>query len=154
KGFEEFLVFPGQIFSIGSTNFTCRQTTSAPSSTEGDTIIGNVPNFQSSASLAALRQARYTDADKRIEILASLPELIRFSPSEQELESKVAEVLVAGVANADIAGVVRLTSGEDAAEPEVEVRASAQRANLRAGAVVLEPSRRLVHAAVQRRQAV
>ncbi len=154
QGFEEFLVLPGQIFSIGSTSFTCRQTTSAPSSTEGNTIIANVPNFQSSASLAALRQARYTDADKRIEILASLPELIRFSPSEQELESKVAEVLVAGVANADIAGVVRLTSGEDAAEPEVEVRASAQRANLRAGAVVLEPSRRLVHAAVQRRQAV
>jgi serine phosphatase RsbU (regulator of sigma subunit) len=153
QGFEEFLVLPGQIFSIGSTSFTCRQTTSAPSSTEGDTI-GKVPNFQSSASLAALRQARYTDADKRIEILASLPELIRFSPSEQELESKVAEVLVAGVANADIAGVVRLTSGEDAAEPEVEVRASAQRANLRAGAVGLEPSRRLVHAAVQRRQAV
>jgi serine phosphatase RsbU (regulator of sigma subunit) len=152
QGFEEFLVLPGQIFSIGATHFTCRQTTAGPGSTQSD-ILGNVPNFQSSASLAALRQARYTDADKRIEILASLPELIRFSPSEQELESKVAEVLVAGVANADIAGVVRLTSGEDAAEPVVEVRASAQRADLRAG-TVLEPSRRLVHAAVQRRQAV
>jgi serine phosphatase RsbU (regulator of sigma subunit) len=154
QGFEEFLASPGQIIFIGSTSFTCRKITSAPSSTEGDTIIGNVPDFQSSASLAALRQARYTDADTRIEILASLPELIRFSPSEQELESKVAEVLVAGVANADVAGVVRLTSAEGATEPEVEVRASAQRANLRAGDVVLEPSRRLVHAAVQRRQAV
>ena len=153
QGFEEFLVLPGQIFSIGSTSFTCRQTTSALSSTDSNTVIGNMPDFQSSATLAALRQARYTDADKRIEILASLPELIRFSPSEQELESKVAEVLVAGVANADVAGVVRLTSGEGAAEPEVEVRASAQRADLRAG-TVLEPSRRLVHAAVQRRKAV
>jgi serine phosphatase RsbU (regulator of sigma subunit) len=154
QGFEEFLISPGQIFSIGATSFTCRQTPSAPSSIEGATILGNLPNFQSSASLAALRQARYADADKRIEVLASLPELIRFSPSEQELECKVADVLVAGVINADIAGVVRLKVGEDTAEPEVEVRAMAQRANRGAGAVVPAPSRRLVHAAVQRRQAV
>src|SRR5262249_45586668 len=56
-----------------------------------------------------------------------------------------------GVANAAVAGVVRLTSGEGH-ELEVEVRASATRDRLSRDR--LEPSRRLVQAAVQRRQAV
>src|SRR3954454_3820372 len=117
QGFEEFLVSPGQSFSIGSTTFTVSEEDAGRPS----------PNFQSSATLASLHQARYTDPDKRIEILASLPELIRFSPSDKELETRVAEVLVQGVAHAVVAGVVRLTTAEGA-EPEVEVRASATRA--------------------------
>jgi len=157
QGFEEFVVLPGQVFSIGATSFTV-QTDIQPAAPGGRSREANEdikdPDFQSTSTLAALRQVRYTDADRRIEILASLPELIRFSPSDQELESRVAEVLVQGIATADVAGVVRLTSGEGA-EPEVEVRASATRqVRGRKVSSLLKPSRRLVQAAVHGRQAV
>src|SRR5262245_61300672 len=64
QGFEEFVVLPGQVFSIGTTSFTV-QTDSQPAAPGGRSREANEdikdPDFQSTSTLAALRQVRYTD---------------------------------------------------------------------------------------------
>jgi adenylate cyclase len=138
QGLAEFEVAPGQVFAIGATVFML----------EDHGPPRDKPDYQLTVSQEQLRQAPYTDADKRIEVLAALPELIRFSPSDAELEARVAEVLVQGALAADVAGVVRL--GEGDGEPEVQVVATASRF---AGGR-LAPSRGLVLDALRRRQGV
>ena len=68
-----------------------------------------------------LRKVRFVDADQRMETLAALPEIIRYSPSEEELEQRVVRVLLEGIVAAQVAAIVTCLS-DDAAEPKVSVR--------------------------------
>ncbi len=138
QGFDAFSVAPGETFVIGNTAFTVE---------DGEAK----PNAQLTVSQQTLRQIKYIDADERIEVLASLPEVIRLSSSDQELEGRVAEVLLRGIPRAGATAIVRLHPGEASCEPEVEVRALATRDQLRER---VRPSRRLIADAVKRRQSV
>ena len=61
---------------------------------------------------AQLRQARYRDADRRIEVLSRVPEIISSSSSDEEMCVRVVNVLMQGIQQAGfIAIVADLSSG-------------------------------------------
>jgi adenylate cyclase len=151
QGFAEFAVSPGEMFVIGETSFTiedaaapgpggAKQAPAEPDSPQ--------PDLEMTCSRGELRAVKYADANERIEVLAALPEVIRFSPGDADLESRVVDVLLRGIPRAEAAAIVRLkpvVSGE----PELEVRAAVGQDR---GPAPLEPSRRLVLDAVRRRR--
>src|SRR5205823_2817918 len=94
---QEFAVRPGEYFVIGRTTFSLEEDPPPPE--------------ELTLSPEELRSVRYMDADERIEALAKLPTLIRSSPSDQDLESCVLEVLLKGLPRAEAAGIVALGAG-------------------------------------------
>lgn len=90
---------PGQSFVLGSTRFEVQQVTHSDS-----------PRSNSVQQLAIdrqqLNQLRYDDADKRIEVLTSLPAVIRESGVEHDLFVRLANLLLAGIQHAEGVAVV------------------------------------------------
>jgi adenylate cyclase len=143
---DEFTLKPGEWFQIGDTVFTLIDQAARPADAEP----GGADIAEMTYSRQELQAIRFPDADRRIDALAALPELIRLSPSDAQLEEQVAQVLLTGIPGATAAAVVRLAP-DGGPEPAVVVSAAARR---EPGSEV-RPSRRLVHAAVrQRRQSV
>ncbi len=96
----------GQHFVIGTTTF--RVTDDDTPSKSPDSPFEEVMfNRQQ------LRQVRFSDADRRLEVLSSLPEVIRGSRFDSELYIRLVDLLLAGVANAEAASVVKLEGGQD-----------------------------------------
>ncbi len=146
QGFREFAVHVGQAFVVGGTTFTLVE--SAPSSVQADLT----PDAELTCTREELRQFKYVDAGERIDVLAALPMVIRYSPSNEELERRVVEVLLQGMPRAEAAAVVYLKQGREGAGPELQVRVALSRDP---GARPLGPSKRLVADAVAvRRQSV
>ncbi len=139
---EECRLGVGDFFLIGKTRFTLVETASAA------TIDQPSPLSELTCSPEELQAVRYSDAADRIDVLARLPSMIRFSPSEDAFQREAAAALLAGIPRADAAAVVRLdlTGAADAAG--VEVLAVAYRSGQ--PAVRLEPSRRLVQLALRK----
>jgi adenylate cyclase len=136
---EDFCMLPGEHFVIGKTEFV---------------VEASEPTPDETVALAAheLQQVPYVDADVRIEALAVLPGLIRHSPSDEQLESRVIDVLLRGIPRALAAAVVRVTSATAGGELAVQVQVFRGRDVSPEG---FQPSRRLVLEAVeQRRQSV
>jgi adenylate cyclase len=136
---DEFSVGIGEQFVIGHTTFTVRA-----SETEFPT-----PDAELTCSRQELEEVRYTDADERIEVLAALPGIIRYSPSEEELESRVVDVLLRGMPRATAAAVVCLSPQAAADSIAITVRCMARRGN---DTTEFQPSRRLVFEAISRRR--
>jgi adenylate cyclase len=141
---DEFCIAVGEHFVIGRTTF--RLVESEPSG------IGDqrTPDSELTCSPEELRQTRYLDPDERLEALAALPGLVRYSTDETVLERQVLEVLLRGIRRADAAAVVccqRVQSDE----PTIQVRQCRFRHEQPGG---LEPSRRLLLNALDRRQPV
>jgi adenylate cyclase len=140
------------MFVIGETSFTVEEAGvpgpggGKPAPAEADSPQ---PDLEMTCSRGELRAVKYADANERIEILAALPEVIRFSPGDTDLESRVVDVLLRGIPRADAAAIVRLKQAAGDGEPELELRAAADREPLLAP---LEPSRRLVIDAIRRRR--
>jgi adenylate cyclase len=133
---DEFAVHPGEAFRIGNTVFTVIEEEPA----EGPIEV--------SASAKELSKVRFENSDQRIEVLASLPDLIRQSQDENALEKAVADALLRGIPNANSAAIVRLPP-EGASGPfGVIVTACARRGG---NPEAVRPSRRLVHDAIKRR---
>jgi adenylate cyclase len=146
QGFDEFAVGPGEMFVIGETSFTVEEAgTGKPKPADADSPQ---PDLEMTCSRGELRAVKYADANERIEVLAALPEVIRFSPGDADLESRVVDVLLRGIPRAEAAAIVRLQP-VGGTMPEVEVRAAAGRDRQPAP---LEPSRRLVLDAIRRRR--
>jgi adenylate cyclase len=152
QGYDEFAVVPGEMFVIGETSFTVEEAGAAgpgggkPAPAEADSPQ---PDLEMTCSRGELRAVKYADANERIEVLAALPEVIRFSPGDADLESRVVDVLLRGISRAEAAAIVRLKPSAGSGEPELEVRAAADREH---GPAPLEPSRRLVIDAIRRRR--
>jgi adenylate cyclase len=136
--FQEFTVGVGQFFVIGDTHFTVLE--SRPSDDPA-------PHAEVTCSGDDLAQVQYLDPAERLAALARLPEMIRRTPAEGELERAVVQVLLRGIPQTRAAAVVRLRS-EKAADsgPVVEVRAV--QTSLDRDPSAFRPSRRLVQAAV------
>lgn len=104
---ESANVQPGQSFVIGSTRFEFQNVTQT-----------NSPDADSIQQLAIdrkkLQQLRYEDADKRIEVLTSLPAVIRESGVERDLYVRLTSLLLAGIQHADGAAVVEISPGRKA----------------------------------------
>ena len=140
---DEFTVEAGDSFVIGKTIFTLEDENGALHG------FGSVPDIELTCSPEELRQVKYSDAEDRVEVLAALPDLIRQSPSDAELERQVLDVLLRGIPRAGAVAVVHVKGAEPTGD--VDVRA-------RAGRVPelekVPPSRRLVADAMRRRQSV
>jgi adenylate cyclase len=130
---EEFAVAHGESFRIGNTSFVFHNE--------------ELP-IEISVAAKEVRNVRFENADKRIEALAALPEIIRQSPDDARLEHQVVQALLEGIAHADGAAVVRLLSESTEEEIRVAVCSSARRGQP-TGEV--RPSRRLVFEAIRRR---
>jgi adenylate cyclase len=135
----EFWVMPGERFIIGDTTFHLVQTQSPTPTPDYHTIA------ERTCSPQQLREMSYADADKRIEVLSELPEMIRQSPSDHEFEQRIVDVLLKGVPRAHTAALVWMDP--DTATPTSEVRL--QRLGTRESITSTgRISRRLVYSAV------
>ncbi len=130
---------PGEHFVFGKTCFIVTQRDPAePSPVSGRTIE------EVTFTREALQHVHYRDADRRIEVLSHLPEVIWGARSDEELYVRLVNLLLAGIAEADAAGLVEIGTNESVAVLHWDRRHET------AGA--FQPSKRLVIEAVLRRQ--
>lgn len=99
----------GEQFVIGDTIFHVTR--------KGSESLGAVeaPFQEVTFDAQTLRQVRFRDADRQIEVLTSLPDLIWGSRNDEELFYRLTNVLLAGVTHADVVAIVR-NNGDDKAE--------------------------------------
>ena len=99
-------------------------------------------------TMAELAETRYRDADERIELLATLPDVIRRASNDEELFARLVLLLFEGIAIADAAAIVRVVGDEK----NIQVFYWDSR---KATTTELKPSRKLILDAVEdRRQSV
>ncbi len=142
QALDDFTLAVGEQFVIGQTTFMVQETPAArPKELP-------TPHSELTISRQELRQVKFTNAEDRIEVLAALPAMIRTSPSEQELENRVVDVLLRGIPRAEAAAVVRLLPDSADSSPAVQVGA------VKAPSLQddFQPSRRLVYDAIHRRR--
>jgi adenylate cyclase len=132
----------GEFFLIGRTRFTLAET--APLAT----VDLPAPVAELTCSPDELDEVHYSDAADRIEVLAKLPSMIRFSPSEEEFQRQAAAVLLAGIPRADAAAVVWMDPRGSAETAELKLGALSYRAGR--SSAMFQPSRRLVHGALRK----
>jgi len=137
KEVEECELRPGEHFVLGVTCFYFADEQSHLASPAADPV-GEV-----TFSRQALQKVRFRDADKRIEVLAHLPEVIYGARTESETFLRIVNLLLAGITQAEAAAIVQL-EGED----ELRVLHWDRR---RETAGELRPSARLIREAIRRR---
>jgi len=134
---ESAEIGPGEHFVLGQTCFlVAEREHSEPSPPSGRTVeeVAFTPE--------ALEHVRYRDPDRRIEVLAHLPGLIAGAQNDLELNVRLVNLLLAGISQADAAGLVA------AGDEQVEVLHWDRR---RETAGAFRPSKRLVLEAIFRR---
>ncbi len=139
---DDFLLDVGEQFAIGDTVFTLLNL-------ETQSFASATPFTEMTCSAAELRKVMFDDADERIQVLASLPEVIRLSGTDEELERRVVEVLLQGIPSADAAAIVRINPETTSDDQHVEVLTSQRRDG---SPLAIRPSRRLVNEAIRRRR--
>lgn len=100
---EEAVLPAGQSFVVGKTRFEFQNVTQTDSSQ-------NSSMQQLPVDRQKLKQLRYEDADKRIEVLTSLPAVIRESGVDRDLYVRLTSLLLAGIQHADGIAVVEISS--------------------------------------------
>ena len=130
---------PGDVFVIGASRFEVQQVTQSDSP-------GHHQIQQLSIDRQQLQRVRYGDAAKRIEVLTSLPAVIRESGVERDLHIRLASLLLAGVQNADGVAIVGLS---DTMRPRV----FHQEQRFETG-MLMQPSVRLISNAMQQQTTV
>ncbi|MCA9126986.1 MAG: adenylate/guanylate cyclase domain-containing protein [Planctomycetales bacterium] len=104
---DHFLAGVGEHFVIGQTTFTLLdqqvqfEQTKAPAFAE------------QTFSAHLLRQNKYKDADRRIETLGKLPEIIAGAANDKELCVRIVNLLLQGVPQAAFVAILKLRSPED-----------------------------------------
>lgn len=101
--FRHCNVPPGGCFVIGSTTFQL-EVAQATAPTPGNRTVEEV-----TFSRQDLQRVRFRDADKRIEVLTQLPEVIGGSRTESDLYHRLTNLVLAGVPRAEAVAIVRLT---------------------------------------------
>jgi adenylate cyclase len=94
----------GQSFIIGETTFLV-------SRDQASTSPGQRPVEQVTFDRRDLLRVRYRDADKRIDVLSHLPEVIRGTRVDDELYLRLTNLVLTGVPNADAVAIVSEESG-------------------------------------------
>jgi adenylate cyclase len=139
---QECLVRPGEHFVLGETTFQLvdDRLDLSPSASPG-----SQPLEELTFDRRQLERIRFRDADKRIDVLAHLPEVISGARSDTELHLRLANLILAGVQHAEAVAIVELQSGH------VQVRHWDRR---RETAGAIRPSTRLVREALEERRSV
>jgi len=128
----------GTHFVVGKTRFLLAE--SDPSS-HSDDVVDEV-----SFTRAQLERVSYHDADKRIEVLTRLPEVIAGAVSDREMYQRLTGLLLAGIVNADAIAIVERGADGAVQAPWWERRREAGGA--------FRPSGRLVSESLATRQSV
>ena len=99
---DQFQIDVGDHFVIGQTTFSLvdQRIRVLPSSDSAPAVTEHT--FASSH----LRQARYRDADSRIEVLSRLPEIIQGSNTDDELFRRMVNLLIEGIPRATFIAIV------------------------------------------------
>ena len=143
KEVDSFLLKPGEHFVIGQTTFSLTDakafvTMDAPS-----------PISQRTFSPELLRQVPYRNADRRIEILNQLPEVISSAGDVGELLIRMVTTLLAGIPTSSTIGIVELQNdgevSQAASDPIRVIRWD--RRGLDSGD--FQPSERLIRQAIE-----
>jgi adenylate cyclase len=132
----------GQSFVIGNTRFELQQLTL----TDSPGPAGGRPIQQLAIDRRQLQRVRYDDASRRIEVLTSLPAVIRESSVERDLHLRLAGLLLAGIQNADGVAIVGLSEQPAARVYHQELRFD--------GGLPLQPSSRLIASAIQQQKTI
>ena len=101
---SDFYVRPGEHFVIGNTSFMVVSDQAFGSLTAPD------PVRQQTFSADFLEQVQYRDADRRIDVLNRLPEVIAAANNSDDLLIGMVNTLMAGISAATTIGVVQLDS--------------------------------------------
>ena len=139
---ESFLLAPGEHFVIGQTTFSLTAdkafvTMDAPS-----------PISQRTFSPELLKQVPYRNADRRIEILNRLPEVISSAGDVEELLIRMVNTLLAGVPASSTIGIVQLQDPDANAESSDSIRVIQwDRRGLDGGD--FQPSERLIRQSIE-----
>ena len=110
---EEAVLSAGDTFVVGETTFHIGQA-DLHSTTPAD-----VPVEEVIFSRQDLRRIQYRDADKRMDVLTTLPELISGALNEDALCSRLSHLLLTGIRNAEAVAVVEL---DEPLTPQVAAR--------------------------------
>ena len=102
---NDFYVRPGEHFVIGNTSFMVASDQAFGSLSAPD------PIRQQTFSADFLEQVQYRDADRRIDVLNRLPELIAEANNSDELLIGMVNTLMVGISAATTIGVVQLDQG-------------------------------------------
>ena len=113
-----FFVVSGEQFLIGDTTFELHDEITV---SHADMPV---PMGEVELGSAELKQLRFSDADERIEVLSSLPSIIRDAPGDADLEAQVIDVLLRGIPQAHTVGIVCHVDGPP---PVVRLRGWKQR---------------------------
>ncbi len=162
---DEFNIGIGEHFVIGQTTFSLvdqrvrmvSQSDEMPALTEH------------SYAPSQLRQARYRDADRRIEVLSRVPEIISSSTTDEELCARVVNVLMQGIQQASFVAIVGdQTNGEPVVvQPKISVGKGRSSSEVNEFGIRLlhwdsrnlighqfSPSAQLIHQAITTRESV
>lgn len=138
RAVDECGVKPGEHFVIGETSFRLSEAAG------DDPSPGPLPVEELTFDRQELRNIRFSDADKRIEVLTRLPEVIWGARTETELHERLVDMILTGVEHAEAVAIVQ-TDEHDA----VRVLHWDRR---RATAGAFRPSARLVNDALAKRR--
>jgi hypothetical protein len=130
---------PGQSFVIGDSRFELRQVT------QSDSPRGS-GGQQLAIDRRQLQKIRYEDADKRIEVLTSLPTVIRESGVKRDLHIALSGLLLAGIQHADGTAIVSLDDNKKARVLHQERRFEANGH--------LQPSSRMIQNAIDQQKSI
>lgn len=129
---------PGDHFVIGRTRFLLIE--AEASSRSGDVVE------EVTFTRQQLQQVRFRDADRRIEVLSRLADVISGAVSDKELHTRLAGMMLAGVPNCDAVAVVAIGKDQKVETVYWERRREAEG--------LFRPSSRLVQEALKKRQSV
>ena len=142
EAIEEADLRPGESFVSGETMFTV---TDDKPEVESNTPT---PLAEQSFRVQDLQQVTYRDADRRLDILNRLPELIAGATSDAELFIRLGNMLLAGIPHAEVVAVV---SSEPGAAQQIEVLYWDRRTPFGGN---FRPSQRLILRAIGRKESV
>jgi len=115
---DKFDLRPGDHFVVGQTTFTLVD--------ERANVAPNHPRpaGERTFTVEELRAQPFLHADKRIDVLSRLPDIISGSASEQEMLVRLVNLLLSGVERANAAAVVEVREGEAPAEPSTAAKSA------------------------------
>jgi adenylate cyclase len=136
---QSFRVQRGEHFVLGSTRFFIGDVQHVLPTPSAHAVIEEV-----TFDRQELRNVRFRDADKRIEVLANLPDVIWGARTDSELHHRLVNLILAGVPHAEAVAIVKLAEHGSAAVLHWDRRHEA--------AGEFRPSGRLVEDAVHLRR--
>lgn len=106
---EECLVRPGEHFVLGETSFQLVDAAGEESPLDSPEAQ---PVEEVTFDRLDLERVRFRDADRRIDVLSHLPQVIWGARTESELHLRLVNLVLAGVAHAEAVAIVDLDEGD------------------------------------------